>query len=160
MMTKTLIVFFMCCIGLAAFSQQIPSVKVEELVKQYSNAKGVTVVNFWSTWCKPCQEEMPGFLSVTDSMKQQGVSLLLVSLDTKDVYTNGKLKAFVKKKKWVAPMVWLNETNADHYCPAIDKAWSGVIPVTLIINPSKNYTKFYEAALTKPELIIGIEEAL
>ncbi len=157
---KILAAIVMIYFSASAFSQQIPSIKVEELVKQYSNAKGVTVVNFWSTWCKPCQEEMPGFLSVTDSMKQQGVSLLLVSLDTKDVYTNGKLKAFVKKKKWLAPMVWLNETNADRYCPAVDKTWSGVIPVTLIINPAKNYTKFYEAALNKAELINAITEAL
>lgn len=157
---KVLAAILMIYFSTSAFSQQIPSVKVEQLVKQYSNAKGVTVVNFWSTWCKPCQEEMPGFLWVTDSMKQQGVSLLLVSLDTKDVYTNGKLKAFVKMKKWVAPMVWLNETNADRYCPAIDKTWSGVIPVTLIINATKKYSKFYEAALSKAELIKGIEEAL
>ena len=157
---KLFVLIIMCCFTATAFSQGIPSVKVEELVKQYSNAKGVTVVNFWSTWCKPCQEEMPGFLSVTDSLKSKGVNLLLVSLDTKDVYTNGKLKAFVNKKKWGAPMVWLNETDADRYCPAVDKTWSGVIPVTLIINPAKNYTKFYEAALNKEELINAITEAL
>ncbi len=157
---KLFVVIMFSCFTATAYTQDIPSVKVEELVNQYSNAKGVTVVNFWSTWCKPCQEEMPIFLSVTDSLKSKGVSLLLVSLDTKDVYTNGKLKAFVNKKKWVAPMVWLNETDADRYCPAVDKTWSGVIPVTLIINPTKNYSKFYEAALNKAELLKGIEEAL
>ncbi len=133
---------------------------MEELVKKYSSAKGVTVVYFWSTWCKPCQEEMPDFLSITDSMKQKGVSLLLVSLDTKDVYTNRKLKAFVKKKKWLAAMVWLNETNANNYRQAVDKTWSGVISVTPIINPAKNYTKFYEAAFCEAELIKEIEEVL
>ncbi|MES2775943.1 MAG: TlpA disulfide reductase family protein [Bacteroidota bacterium] len=157
---KTLIVLLFSCFSIAGFSQEIPSLKVEELVKRYSNAKGVTVVNFWSTWCKPCQEEMPHFIKITDSLKMKGVNLLLVSLDTKTVYTKGELKAFVKKKKWVAPMVWLNETDADHYCPAIDKSWSGVIPVTLISNPSKNYFKFYEAALSREELTAGIVEAL
>ena len=154
------IVLLFCCFSTAVLAQEIPSLKVEELVAKYSKANGVTVVNFWSTWCKPCQAEMPHFLSITDSMKLKGVSLLLVSLDTKDVYANGKLKAFVNKKKWVAPMVWLNETDADHYCPPIDKTWSGVIPVTLIVNSSKKYSRFYETSLTKEELLKGIEEAL
>jgi len=155
-MMKTLTLFVMACFSTAVFSQEVPSLKVAELVKKYSSANGITVVNFWSTWCKPCQEEMPHFLRVTDSLKSKGVQLLLVSLDTKDVYTTGKLKAFVAKKKWEAPMVWLNETDADIYCPAVDKTWSGVIPVTLIINPAKNYSKFYETSLTRPELEAGI----
>jgi len=157
---KVLASIVMIWFSTVAFSQQIPSLKVEELVAKYSQAKGVVVVNFWSTWCKPCQEEMPHFIKITDSLKSKGVSLLLVSLDTRTVYAQGKIKSLMQKKKWKANVVWLNETNADHYCPAIDNEWSGVIPVTLIVNPSKNYHRFYESELSKEELIKGIEEAL
>ncbi|MEO7309193.1 MAG: TlpA disulfide reductase family protein [Chitinophagaceae bacterium] len=156
---KALAILIMTFFWMTGDAQQIPSLKVEELVRQYSNAKGVTVVNFWSSWCKSCQEEMPHFLQVTDSLKSKGVSLLLVSMDSKGVFGSGQLKTFIAKKKWKAPLVWLNETDADHYCPVVDNSWSGVIPVTLILNSSKNYKKFYENELTKTELIQAIQAA-
>jgi thiol-disulfide isomerase/thioredoxin len=141
-------------------AQTITPVKVEQLVKTYQAAKGVTVINFWSTWCKPCIEEIPHFISLADSLKSKGVQLLLVSQDTKTIYQNGALKKFVAKKGWKPKTYWLNETDADHYCPAVDSTWSGVIPVTLIINPVKNYRQFYESALKKEELRAAVEKAL
>jgi len=144
----------------AAFGQQITAVKVEKLVADYNSMDGVVVVNFWSTWCQPCIEEIPHFLAVADSLKNKNVKLLLVSLDSKEVFSTGKLKTFLAKKKWNTTHYWLNETDADHYCPAVDKSWSGVIPVTLIINKAKNYHRFYEEALGKKALLQAIEKAL
>jgi thiol-disulfide isomerase/thioredoxin len=129
-------------------------------VNKYQAAKGPMVINFWSTWCKPCIEEIPHFIKVADSLKSKGVELLLVSLDTKQVYNSGTLKSFIQKKGWKRNMVWLNETDADHYCPVVDSKWSGVIPVTLIINPSKNYRQFYEEPLSHTALTTAIQKAL
>ncbi len=138
----------------------IPSMKIEEVVKQYQTASNVMVVNFWSTWCKPCIEEIPYFISVTNEYKDKGVHLLLVSEDTKTVYRNGKLKRFIEKKKWKTNFAWLNETNADHYCPLVDSSWSGVIPATVIINPPKGYYRFFEASLSAAALEAEIKKAM
>lgn len=157
------ILFFLLlfyCFTSFGHAQTIAPVKVEQLVKTYQASKGVTIINFWSTWCKPCIEEIPHFISLADSLKSKGVQLLLVSQDTKTIYQNGSLKKFVTKKGWKPNMYWLNETNADHYCPAVDSTWSGVIPVTLIINPAKNYRQFYEMQLNKDELRAAVKKAL
>ena len=146
--------------ALCGRAQIIKALKVEELVKQYNAASGVLVVNFWSTWCKPCVEEIPHFISTIKKYSGKGVQLLLVSQDTKALYNNGKLAAYVNKKGWKAPLVWLNETNADRYCPQVDSSWSGVIPATLIVNPANNYRKFYEESLTAVALEAAIKEAL
>lgn len=151
---------FFLALSNGSYSQTITPVKVDQLVKTYQAAKGVTIINFWSTWCKPCIEEIPHFISLADSLKMEGVRLMLVSQDTKTIYQNGSLKKFVIKKGWKSKMYWLNETDADHYCPAVDSTWSGVIPVTLIINPAKNYRQFYENALNKNELRAAVEKAL
>ncbi len=141
-------------------AQTITPVKAEQLVKTYEAATGVTIVNFWSTWCKPCMAEIPHFISLADSLKNKGVRLMLVSQDTKTVYQSGSLKKVLMKKGWKANLFWLNETDADHYCPIVDSSWSGVIPVTLIINPKKNYRRFYESELNKTELRAAVEQAL
>jgi thiol-disulfide isomerase/thioredoxin len=156
--------FFLLSISLfiiiESYSQTITPVKVEQLVKTYQATKGVTIINFWSTWCKPCIEEIPYFIKLVDSLKSRGVQLMLVSQDTKTVYQDGSLKKFLIKKGWKSKFFWLNETNADHYCPVVDSSWSGVIPVTLIINPAKNYRQFYESDLSKAELNAAVEKAL
>ena len=47
---------------------------------------------------------------------------------------------------------WLDETNADYFCPRIDQAWSGAIPATLFINNKINYRKFIEESISEDEL--------
>ena len=41
----------------------------------------VLVLNFWATFCPPCVEEMPSLISMAQSMKPKGVTVLGVSID-------------------------------------------------------------------------------
>ena len=128
----------------AAKSQTIPKWKIEDVVKSFSaNNDTVYVINFWATFCKPCNEEIPDFIRLADKYKKQKVKLLLVSLDLPS-YVPVRLPAFIKKNKYKTNHVWLNETNADHFCPEIDAKWSGAIPATIIVNNKTGYRKFFD----------------
>ncbi len=39
-----------------------------------------TVINFFATWCPPCQEEIPGFVQVYNRHKEQGFELIGISI--------------------------------------------------------------------------------
>ncbi|MGE5247491.1 MAG: peroxiredoxin family protein [Verrucomicrobiota bacterium] len=39
-----------------------------------------TVINFFATWCPPCQEEIPGFVQVYNRHKAQGFELIGISI--------------------------------------------------------------------------------
>jgi cytochrome c biogenesis protein CcmG/thiol:disulfide interchange protein DsbE len=41
----------------------------------------VVVLNFWATWCAPCVEEAPGLERFAQQMRDQGVTVLGVSVD-------------------------------------------------------------------------------
>jgi cytochrome c biogenesis protein CcmG, thiol:disulfide interchange protein DsbE len=41
----------------------------------------VLVLNFWATFCPPCIEEMPSLISMAQSMKPKGVTVLGISID-------------------------------------------------------------------------------
>ena len=129
--------------------QTIPSWKVTKLQDYISKSDSVLVINFWATFCKPCNEEIPYFESTVDRYKGKKVKLLLVSLDLKDEYPK-RIKSFAARNNYTSKIVWLNETNADYFCPKVDKKWSGGIPSTLIFNPKTGYRKFFEDQL-KPE---------
>jgi hypothetical protein len=71
-----------------------------------------------------------------------------------------KLPAFIKKYKYNTNHVWLNETNADHFCPAIDAKWSGAIPSTIIVNNKTGYRKFVEDQVSAADFEAAIKEAI
>lgn len=160
MLKKLLFLFILTGFVLAGKSQRIPKWKIEDVVKSYA-AKNDTVyvVNFWATFCKPCNEEIPDFIRIVKKYEKQKVKLLLVSLDLPSYYA-AKLPAFIKKYKYNTNHVWLNETNADHFCPAIDEKWSGAIPSTIIVNNKTGYRKFIEDQVSAADFEAALKEAI
>src|SRR4051794_24014741 len=135
-------------IAACAGAQEVKKISVDELDAYIAKSDKPLVVNFWATWCASCVEEIPYFISTVKEKYNDQVELLLVSLDVKRYYPQ-TIKAFVAKKNFSAPIAWLNETNADIFCPRIDSRWGGEIPVTLMVNNNKRYRKFYDRGLTQ-----------
>lgn len=134
-----------------AHAQDIPKLKITQLDSIILQSKTPLLINFWATFCKPCMEEIPYFQRLGEKYKDQGVKVLLVSLDMKDAYPS-KIKSFMKRQQITAPVAWLDETNADYFCPRINSSWSGAIPATLFVNNAKGYRKFTESAMTEDVL--------
>ena len=160
MIKRLTFVFTLLVFVLIANSQTIAKWKIEDVVKSFS-AKNDTVyvVSFWATFCKPCNEEIPDFIRLVDKYKSQKVKLLLVSLDLPS-YVKVKLPAFIKKYKYNTNHVWLNETDADRFCPMIDEKWSGAIPATIIVNNKTGYKKFVEDQLGAEDFEKALQEAI
>lgn len=155
--------FFLLClllsISFSVKSQVMPSWKISNLQKYIAEKDSVLVVSFWATFCKPCIEELPYIQSISEGMKSKGVKLLLVSLDLPEVYPDS-ISSFVKANKYRAPVVWLDETDADYFCPKVDKAWSGAIPATLIINNKTGYRKLIEEQMSAKSFEEELKKAL
>lgn len=143
--------------GLALHGQEIRSVKITEIERIIEESKTPLIVNMWATWCKPCIEEIPYFIKEVDEYNAKvgsggdSIQLLLVSLDFKEAFPED-ISSFAKKRKFKASIVWLNETNADYFCPKIAPEWSGAIPATLFVNGKTGYRNFIEKQLSHTEL--------
>jgi thiol-disulfide isomerase/thioredoxin len=141
-MKKYFLVGTVLLFATGCFSQEIKKIKITDLEQTIKESKTPMIISFWATFCIPCVEEIPYFQESVAIHKKDNVKLLLVSLDLHEDYP--KIKSFAAKKKFTAPVVWLNETDADYFCPVVDSAWSGAIPATLFINNKTGYRKFYE----------------
>ena len=158
-MKKYLLFFILIVAGLVACSQQIKKMNADELTAYIAKTDKPMVISFWATWCGSCVEEIPYFISTIKEKYNTEIDLLLVSLDVKTYYPQ-KITAFVARKSFNCPVVWLNESNADVFCPKIDNQWSGAIPSTLMVNNKKGYRKFYEQGLTPFQFEKGLKALL
>ena len=130
-----------------AEGQDIQKWKIGDLEDYIKNCNKPTVVNFWATYCKPCIAEIPHFQKLVGQYEKDSVQLLLVSLDMEEMFP-AKIKTFANRFKFTAPIVFLDETNADVFCPRVDEKWSGSIPASLFINNKTGYRKFFEEEMS------------
>ena len=142
------ITVFLLAIDLSA--QDIKRIKITDLEKTIADSKTPLIVNFWATFCIPCIKEIPYFQKLVKQHQKDSIKLLLVSLDLQEDYSN--IKSFAAKRKFTTPIVWLDETNADYFCPKVDSSWSGAIPASLFVNNRTGYRKFLEQELSEVQL--------
>ena len=84
----------------------------------------VVLLNFWATWCAPCQIEMPRFVAWQEKYASQGLSIVGLSMDD-DAET---VQSFMRKKRLNYPVVMGDEK--------LGLAYGGVLglPVTYLID--------------------------
>lgn len=69
-----------------------------------SDYKGrVVLINFWATWCQPCQAEMPHLQAIYDEFKDQGFEVLSISID--EARDASKVKPLIKRGKYTFPVL-------------------------------------------------------
>ena len=77
-----LFVLCFCCLPLRAAVAESPGMGAMLLLREIDQHKGkVVVLNFFATWCAPCQEEIPGLVKLRRRYPVDKVVILGISLD-------------------------------------------------------------------------------
>jgi len=105
--------------------------KTGDLLARIKQPDTTYVLNFWSTWCKPCVQELPSFDSLSAALQNSRVKIILVSLDFKEDLDK-KVNPFLQQKKVRTECVLLDEINGNDYINKVSPNWSGAIPATFI----------------------------
>jgi len=110
------------------FSGPTPDGKTLALTDVLKNNK-LTLIDFWASWCKPCRIENPNVVRVYNQYKDQGFTVLSVSLDRAD-----------HKDRWLQAieddqMDWYHISNLQHWNEPIARQY-GVrsIPATFLVD--------------------------
>jgi thiol-disulfide isomerase/thioredoxin len=118
-----------------------------------SNSDTVFIINFWATWCAPCRKELPEFQKIHQDLSREKVHVLLVSLDF-PAQAEKSLKNFLSVNHITAPVILLNEPDANAWIDKVSPTWTGALPATLIFR--KNNRLFFEKELTYQDIMNSI----
>ncbi|TXC93333.1 thiol-disulfide oxidoreductase ResA [Metabacillus litoralis] len=93
---------------------------------QLSDYKGKGVfLNFWGTWCEPCEREMPYMDNQYSYYKDQGVEVLAVNI----AESNIAVQTFIDKHQLSFPVI------LDKDRQVLNAYGVGPLPTTFLINP-------------------------
>jgi cytochrome c biogenesis protein CcmG/thiol:disulfide interchange protein DsbE len=117
-----------------------------------SDYKGkVVLLDFWATWCGPCRIEIPWFMDLERKLKDQGFSVLGVSMDDEGW---DAVKPFVNELGINYRIVIGNDSTAEKY--------GGIeaLPTTFLIDREGKIAAVHVGLTSRNEIENGIEQLL
>jgi peroxiredoxin len=110
----------------------------------------VVLVNFWGTWCKPCEKEMPAIQAAYDKYRNQGFEVLAINIQESDFLVN----KYTQQRNLTFPVL-LDKTGSikDEY--NVYK-----IPSSFFIDKKGKIVKLYEGEMDEDKFDGWIEELL
>jgi peroxiredoxin len=103
--------------------------------------KGV-FLNFWGTWCKPCEKEMPYMNNQYKMFKDQDVQVLAVNVGESEFLVN----RFASKHNLEFPIV-IDENDEVLNAYGVDP-----LPTTFLINPEGEVVKVITGTMTEEDI--------
>ncbi|MBO1002920.1 thiol-disulfide oxidoreductase ResA [Pseudogracilibacillus auburnensis] len=117
-------------------NNDLESIRLSDL-----KGKGV-MLNFWATYCKPCEKEMPYMEKLYPQYKDKGIEIIAVSLDA----TEAVVHQFIDKYNLTFPIPHDTSNQVN------DLYKIGPIPTTYFVNPEGIIVEKVEGALTLEQL--------
>ncbi len=110
----------------------------------------VMVVNFWASWCAPCREEIPEFISFQDKFRDKGLVFVGIAVDQKE-----RAAAFSKEMGINYPVL-VGDMKAIQIAGAAGNI-QGALPFTVVIDRNGKIigSKLGRLSESKLESMIG-----
>jgi peroxiredoxin len=111
----------------------------------------VVLLNFWATWCGPCKLEIPWFIDMQRNLKDQGFTVIGVSMDDEGWEA---VRPFVSEERMNYPVVLGNES--------VSQLYGGIesLPTTFIIDREGKIAAVHVGLVSKARYERDLKEVL
>lgn len=109
--------------------------------------KKAVVLNFWATWCVPCQQEFQ-YLQVGYQQLKDDIELLAIDQDYRDNITS--VKQFAAANSYIFPMAFDNLNRLQSMFGVTD------IPTTVVIDAEGVVCKIHTGALVSSDQFVSL----
>ncbi|MBC7542371.1 MAG: TlpA family protein disulfide reductase [Candidatus Sericytochromatia bacterium] len=118
-----------------------------------SDYKGkVVILDFWATWCPPCRQEIPDFVSLQKQYGAKGLQIVGIALDQEGADV---VKPFAKENHINYPIALDTKSSV----PALYGGVRG-IPTTFVIDRKGNIVKKFVGAESRAKFEAEIKALL
>ncbi len=101
------------------------------------------LVNFWATWCPPCQQETPDLIALHNAHKDSDLVVIGVALDSK----RPAVANFIAKYGITYPIVIGSYTMAEYEVSAVE-----ALPTSFLYDPAGKLVSYQEGAISREEI--------
>lgn len=110
----------------------------------------VVLLDFWATWCAPCQTEVPRFVAFQNEYGKNGFQVIGISMDD----TPEPVRKFYTKLKMNYPVAMGTEKLADDYGGVLG------LPLTFLIGPNGQIVTRYDGSADLNQMELDIKKLL
>jgi peroxiredoxin len=121
-----------------------------------NNSDKLRLINVWATWCGPCVNEFPEFITMNRMYRKRDFEFISVSAD--ELPKQNKALEFLKKQESSVTNYIFAGDNKYDLIDAIDPKWQGALPYTLLVEPGGKIVYAKEGAIDPFELKKAIVE--
>jgi thiol-disulfide isomerase/thioredoxin len=108
------------------------------------------ILNFWASWCGPCQAEMPAFNKMHQELGDE-VHFLMVNLTDGSSETVSSASAFINKNGYTFPVYFDKDSDA----AAVFGVYS--IPVTFFLDANGNPVAYASGSIDEAVIRQGLD---
>lgn len=133
---KFFILIFLSLFPLVGLSADFERLNDEE-IKALRSEKTPVVINFWATWCQPCQSEIPAL----NRLHKQYTNVRFVGINVDDRENRGAIKGFLKKYPINYEIFLRDGKDFEQMAASFQENWKAGLPATFLFADGK---KIYE----------------
>jgi peroxiredoxin len=140
------IIFLMCLslLAVAATAKEFSLKDTQGNTQRLADYRGKWVlVNFWATWCPPCEQETPDLVALHNAHKGSDLVVVGVALDS----TRPAVAEFAAKHKISYPLVIGSYTMAEAEVGPVT-----ALPTSYLYDPTGKLVSFQEGMVTRSEV--------
>lgn len=113
---------------------QLQPANADELKALRKNPTGkLLLVDFWATWCGPCQQELPDFQTIQRMYGHRAFEVVTVSINYPDERSG--VLAVLSYLHATSRNLLLGSTDIYSLLASFDPDWNAAVPYTMLIRP-------------------------
>ena len=141
---RALLLLGLALLAVTATAQDITFKDTQGNTLRLADYRGKWVlVNFWATWCPPCEQETPDLVEMHNAHKNSDLVVVGVALDS----TRASVAEFAAKYKISYPLVIGSYTLAEAQVGPVS-----ALPTSYLYDPTGKLVSYQEGMVTRGEV--------
>lgn len=114
------------------------------------------LINVWATWCGPCVNELPSFVSINRMYRRRDFEFITISAD--DPAKKDKVLKALQNLHASNTNYLFSQDNKYKLIEAVDPKWNGALPYTVLVEPGGKIVYARQGTIDPDEMKTTIVE--